>query len=129
MKNRFLSLFTLGFLTFGGYIGYMTNYTEKTTANELVVPRLVDIPRNNFKLNIDFNKELISCSDNPEKKIEVNIIKKDSIVPNYRALIRNNVPPKVIVIREMRPYKGKPISCSDVLPKIQNVEKINLHRD
>mgnify|MGYP004639487035 CR=1 FL=1 len=129
MKKRFLGLITLAFLTFGGYIGYITNYTETVTANELVVPRLVDIPRNNgFNLNIDLNNGIISCNDAPSHNIDVKVIKKDSIVYKYRTLICNKEVPKLFVVRETKPFKGKPISCSDVLPEIE-VEKINLPRD
>lgn len=133
MRLKLICVSTLFTLAFGGYIGYTTNYTETAQASELVIPRFTDIPRNNgFNLDINLNKNTITCNDSPEQNIQVKIQKKDSIIYKYKTLIRNKVMPKVYVIRETKPVKAKPSSCIDVLKSYtdnQQVEKINLRRN
>lgn len=132
MKTKLLCLATIFALGFGGLIGYTTNYTDQVNANEMVLPRFVDVPRNTgFNIDINLNKNAVSLTNNPEQSVNIKIIKKDSIV--YRTLIRNKVKPVIRFVRVPMPIHNRPISCIDVpkpnLDSILKVEKINLHRD
>lgn len=128
--NRLTALATLAILAFGGYIGYSTNYVEPATANEIVLPRFTDIPRNTgFNLDINLNKNAVSYQNSTEQDIKVNVQKKDSIVYKYKYLVKYKEP-KCYVIRMVPPVKPKPVSCSDVLAGHQKqLEKINLSRN
>lgn len=69
---------------FGGYIGYSTNYVETTTANEVTIPRFVDVPRTQgFNLDINLNNGLVTCNSQ-EQDVNVKIERKDSIIYKTR---------------------------------------------
>ena len=78
--KKILVLATLAMLSFGGFVGYTTNYTNIVQAHEPTIPRFIDVPRTNgFNLDINLNKGIVACNST-EQDIEVNIQRKDSIV-------------------------------------------------
>ena len=54
MSKKPTVLFTLAMLAFGGYVGFVTNYTNTATAHEYVIPKFTDVPRTK-----DFNIDII----------------------------------------------------------------------
>ena len=77
--KKTLVLLTLAMMGFGGYVGYSTNYVETATANEVTIPRFVNVPRTQgFNLDINLNNGLVTC-DSQEQDIKINIERKDSI--------------------------------------------------
>ena len=109
-------LTTLFMLGFGGYIGYTTNYVNTATANEVNLPRLIDVPRTNgFKLNINLNNGNVTC-DNQEQDIKVNIERKDSIIYKTRVVTKNVVHEitKHVKVREMPPMRLKKQNLSEL---------------
>lgn len=116
MRKRITFLSTLAMLAFGGYVGFITNYTNTATATETVVPRFIDVPRSNSDLYIDINlnKNAIAVKGNsPEQNINVEIQKKDSII--YLTSVVEKEVPKYIRVREMPPIKENKTSCMEVL--------------
>ena len=88
MKERILAIATLAMMGFGGYIGYSTNYVETATANEVTIPRFVDIPRTQgFNLDINLNNGLIECNGQ-EQGVSVKIERKDSIIYKTRVVTK-----------------------------------------
>lgn len=88
MKGRILAIATLAMMGFGGYIGYSTNYVETATANEVTIPRFVDIPRTQgFNLDINLNNGLIKCNGQ-EQGVNVKIERKDSIIYKTRVVTK-----------------------------------------
>lgn len=78
--KKILVLATLAMLSFGGFVGYTTNYTNIVQAHEPTIPRFIDVPRTNgFNLDINLNKETITCNST-EQDVSVTIQRKDSIV-------------------------------------------------
>lgn len=112
MKNKVLVLLTLAMMGFGGYVGYTTNYVNTTTANEVTIPRFVDIPRTQgFNLDINLNNGHVTCN-NQEQDIKVNIERKDSIVYKTRVVTKYvTVPTKV---REMPPLRERKRNLSEL---------------
>lgn len=89
--KKTLVLLTLAMMGFGGYIGYSTNYVETATANEVTIPRFVDVPRTQgFNLDINLNNGLVTC-DSQEQDIKVNIERKDSIIYRTRVVTKEVV--------------------------------------
>lgn len=89
--KKILAIATLAMMGFGGYIGYSTSYVNTATANEVTIPRIVEVPRTKgFDLNINLNKEIVTCNDT-EQGINVKIERKDSII------YRNRVVTKTVV--------------------------------
>ena len=88
MKNKILTLLTLAMMGFGGYVGYTTNYVNTATANEVILPRLVDVPRTQgFNLDINLNNGLVTCNSQ-EQDVKVNIERKDSIIYRTRVVTK-----------------------------------------
>lgn len=86
--KKTLVLLTLAMMGFGGYIGYTTNYVNTTTANEVTIPRFVDVPRTNgFNLDINLNNGTVTCN-NQEQNVNVRIERKDSIVYRTRVVTK-----------------------------------------
>lgn len=86
--KKTLVLLTLAMMCFGGYIGYSTNYVETATANEVTIPRFVDVPRTNqFSLDINLNKNTVTCNGT-EQNVKVNIERKDSIIYKTRVVTK-----------------------------------------
>ena len=110
---------------FGGYIGYTTNYVNTATANEVTLPRLVDVPRTNgFNLDINLNNGLIACNSQ-EQGVNVKIERKDSIIYKTRVVTKEVV--KYVKVRELPPFMLKlklptVVNCN----KPENLEKLNL---
>lgn len=103
--KKTLVLLTLAMMGFGGYIGYTTNYVNTTTANEVTIPRFVDIPRTNgFNLDINLNNGTVSCN-NQEQNINVKIERKDSII--YRTRVVTREVTKHVKVRELPPMRFK----------------------
>lgn len=132
MSKRPTVLFTLAMLAFGGYIGFVTNYTSLAIAHEYVIPRFTDTPRpKDFNIDINLNNNAITLNgqSNPEQNINVKIKKKDSII--YRTSIVEKEIPKYIKVREMPPIKKNKTSCTDIFQKTnqKQSEKINLSRN
>ena len=101
MKKKVLTLLTLAMMGFGGFIGYSTNYVETATANEVIVPRFVDLPRTQgFNLDINLNNGHVTCNSQ-EQDIKVNIERKDSII--YRTRVVTKEITKHVKVREMPP--------------------------
>ena len=88
MKGRILAIATLAMMGFGGFIGYSTNYVETVTANEVTIPRFVDVPRTQgFNLDINLNNGLIECNGQ-EQGVNVKIERKDSIIYKTRVVTK-----------------------------------------
>lgn len=86
--KKTLVLLTLAMMGFGGYIGYTTNYVNTATANEVTIPRFVDVPRTNgFNLDINLNNGTVTCN-NQEQNVNVKIERKDSIVYRTRVVTK-----------------------------------------
>lgn len=103
--KKTLVLLTLAMMGFGGYIGYTTNYVNTATANEVTIPRFVDVPRTNgFNLDINLNNGTVSCN-NQEQNINVRIERKDSIV--YRTRVVTREVTKHVKVRELPPVRYK----------------------
>lgn len=82
--KKTLVLLTLAMMGFGGYVGYSTNYVETATANEVTIPRFVDVPRTQgFNLDINLNNGLVTCNSQ-EQDVNVKIERKDSIIYKTR---------------------------------------------
>ena len=121
MKKKVLTLLTLAMMGFGGFIGYSTNYVETATANEVIVPRFVDVPRTQgFNLDINLNNGHVTCNSQ-EQDIKVNIERKDSII--YRTRVVTKEITKHVKVREMPPMRFK----QQNLVELCNV-KPNSHR-
>ena len=104
MKKN-LVLLTLAMMGFGGYIGYTTNYVNTATANEVTVPRFVDVPcTNGFNLDINLNNGTVTCN-NQEQDINVRIERKDSII--YRTRVVTREVTKHVKVRELPPMRYK----------------------
>lgn len=103
--KKTLVLLTLAMMGFGGYIGYTTNYVNTATANEVTIPRFVDVPRTNgFNLDINLNNGTVSCN-NQEQNIDVRIERKDSII--YRTRVVTREVTKHVKVRELPPMRFK----------------------
>lgn len=86
--KKTLVLLTFAMMCFGGYIGYSTNYVETATANEVTIPRFVDVPRTNqFNLDINLNKNTVTCNGT-EQNVKVNIERKDSVIYKTRVVTK-----------------------------------------
>ena len=135
MNKRPTILFTLAMLVFGGYIGFVTNYTNTATAHEYVIPKFTDVPRaKDFNIDINLNNNAIKLDgqSNPEQNINVEINKKDSIIYLTRASIVEKEVLKYIKVREIPPFMipKAQTNCTDVLRSyIQQSEKIYLSRN
>lgn len=116
MKKKVLTLLTLAMMGFGGFIGYSTNYVETATANEVTIPRFVDVPRTQgFNLDINLNNGLVTCNSQ-EQDIKVNIERKDSIIYKTRVVTRNVVHEitKHVKVREMPPMRFERRNLSEL---------------
>lgn len=103
--KKTLVLLTLAMMSFGGYIGYTTNYVNTTTANEVTIPRFVDVPRTQgFNLDINLNNGHVTCNSQ-EQGVKVNIERKDSII--YRTRVVTKEITKHVKVREMPPMRFK----------------------
>lgn len=119
--KKTLVLLTLAMMGFGGYIGYTTNYVNTTTANEVTIPRFVDVPRTNgFNLDINLNNGIVTCN-NQEQNISVRIERKDSIVYRTRVVTKEVI--KHVERRHHFPLREQKKN----LIELCNVES-NLHR-
>ena len=119
--KRNLVLMTLFMLGFGGYIGYTTNYVNTATANEVITPRIVDIPRTQgFNLDINLNNGLVTCNSQ-EQDVNVKIERKDSII--YRTRVVTREVAKHVKVRELPSMRYKRQNLSELC----NVEP-NLRR-
>ena len=97
--KKTLVLATLFMLGFGGYIGYTTNYVNTATANEVTLPRLIDVPRTNgFNLDINLNNGTVTCN-NQEQNVNVKIERKDSIIYQTRVVTKEVT--KHVKVREL----------------------------
>lgn len=86
--KKTLVLLTLAMMGFGGYVGYTTNYVNTTTANEVTVPRFVDVPRTQgFNLDINLNNGYVTCNSQ-EQDVNVKIERKDSIIYQTRVVTK-----------------------------------------
>ena len=112
MKNKVLVLLTLTMMGFGGYVGYTTNYVNTATANEVKLPRLIDVPRTQgFNLDINLNNGLVTCNSQ-EQGVKVNIERKDSII--YRTRFVTKEITKHVKVREMPPMRFKRQNLSEL---------------
>lgn len=103
--KKTLVLLTLAMMGFGGYIGYTTNYVNTATANEVIIPRFVDVPRTNgFNLDINLNNGIVTCN-NQEQNVNVRIERKDSIIYQTRFVTKEVT--KHVKVREMPPMRFK----------------------
>ena len=90
---------------FGGYVGYTTNYVNTATANEVTIPRFVDVPRTQgFNLDINLNNGLVTCNSQ-EQDVKINIEKKDSIVYKTKFITKEVV--KYVKVREWPSFMFK----------------------
>ena len=112
---------------FGGYIGYTTNYVNTATANEVTLPRLVDVPRTNgFNLDINLNNGLIACNSQ-EQDVNVKIERKDSIIYKTRVVTKEVI--KYVKVREIPSFAfPKPLPLKEIIrlndPPIKNLCKL-----
>ena len=110
--KKTLVLLTLAMMGFGGYVGYSTNYVETATANEVTIPRFVDIPRTQgFNLDINLNNGHVTCN-NQEQDIKVNIERKDSIVYRTRVVTKEVI--KYIERRHHFPLREQKRNLSEL---------------
>ena len=102
---------------FGGYVGYTTNYVETATANEVTIPRFVDVPRTQgFNLDINLNNGTVTCNSQ-EQDVSINVQRKDSIIYKTRVVTRNvvhEIPKQVRGLREMPPMRVKKQNLSEL---------------
>ena len=121
--KKTLVLLTLAMMGFGGYIGYTTNYVNTTTANEVTIPRFVDVPRTNgFNLDINLNNGTVTCN-NQEQNVNVRIERKDSIIYQTRFVTKEIT--KHVKVREMPPMRFKRqnlIELCTVKPNSQHIQ-------
>lgn len=118
--KKTLVLATLFMLGFGGYIGYTTNYVNTATANEVTLPRLIDVPRTNgFNLDINLNNGTVTCN-NQEQNVNVKIERKDSIVYQTRFVTREVT--KHVKVREMPPMRFKRQNLNELCSMKPNSE-------
>ena len=106
---------------FGGYVGNTTNYVNTATANEVKLPRLIDVPRTQgFNLDIILNNGHVTCNSQ-EQDVKVNIERKDSII--YRTRVVTREVTKHVKVRELP-------SMRENKQKLSNLCKIetNLNR-
>ena len=111
-------------LGFGGYIGYTTNYVNTATANEVITPRIVEIPRTQgFNFDINLNNGHVTCNSQ-EQNISVNIERKDSIIYKTRVVTRNVIHEitKPIKVREIPPLRPKNQNLSELCSMKPNSE-------
>lgn len=132
MSKKPTVLFTLAMLAFGGYVGFVTNYTNTATAHEYVIPKFTDAPRTkDFNIDINLNNNAIKLNgqSNPEQNINVEIKKKDSII--YLTSVVEKEVPKYIKVRELPSVKENKTTCTDILQRLkqQQSEKMNLSRN
>ena len=106
---------------FGGYIGYTTNYVNTATANEVTIPRFVDVPRTQgFNLDINLNNGFVTCNSQ-EQDIKINIERKDSIIYRTRVVTKE-------VVKHVKSYNMPPMrERKQNLSEFYNVES-NLRR-
>ena len=120
--KKTLALLTLAMMGFGGYVGYSTNYIETATANEVTIPRFVDIPRTQgFNLDINLNNGSVKCNSQ-EQDIEINIERKDSIV--YRTRFVTNEVTKYVKVRELPPMRSKKQNLLELCKLEPNPDRI-----
>ena len=121
--KKTLVLLTLAMMGFGGYIGYTTNYVNTATANEVTIPRFVDVPRTNgFNLDINLNNGTVTCN-NQEQNVNVRIERKDSIIYQTRFVTKEIT--KHVKVREMPPMRFKRqnlIELCTVKPNSQHIQ-------
>lgn len=120
MSKKPTVLFTLAMLAFGGYVGFVTNYTNTATAHEYVIPKFTDVPRaKDFNIDINLNNNAIKLNgqSNPEQNINVEIKKKDSII--YLTSIVEKEVPKYIKVRELPSVKENKTTCTDILQRLK----------
>ena len=121
--KKTLVLLTLAMMGFGGYIGYTTNYVNTATANEVTIPRFVDVPRTNgFNLDINLNNGTVTCN-NQEQNINVRIERKDSII--YRTRFVTKEVTKHVKVRELPPMRFKKpnlVELCTVKPNSQRIQ-------
>ena len=125
MKRKILAIATLFMMGFGGYIGYTTNYVNTATANEVIVPRFVDIPRTQgFNLDINLNNGTVTCNSQ-EQDVNINVQRKDSIVYKTRVVTRNVVHEitKHVKVREMPPMRFKRQNLSELCKVETNLRR------
>ena len=68
MNKKPTVLFTLAMLAFGGYVGFVTNYTNTATAHEYVIPKFTDVPRTkDFNIDINLNNNAIKLNGQSTK--------------------------------------------------------------
>ena len=112
---------------FGGYVGYTTNYVESATANEVTIPRFVDIPRTQgFNLDINLNNGHVTCNSQ-EQGVKVNIERKDSII--YRTRVVTKEITKHVKVREMPPMRFKQQNLVELCTVKPNSHRIQNQRD
>ena len=121
MKNKILTLLTLAMMGFGGYVGYTTNYVNTATANEVILPRLVDVPRTQgFNLDINLNNGLVTCNSQ-EQDVKVNIERKDSII--YRTRVVTREVTKHVKVRELPSMRYKRQNLSELCKVETNLRR------
>ena len=119
--KKTLVLLTLAMMGFGGYIGYTTNYVNTATANEVTIPRFVDVPRTNgFNLDINLNNGTVTCN-NQEQDVNVNIQRKDSII--YRTRVVTKEVTKHVKVREMPSMRYKRQNLSELCKVETNLRR------
>ena len=112
---------------FGGYVGYTTNYVNTATANEVKLPRLIDVPRTQgFNLDINLNNGRVTCNSQ-EQDVKVNIERKDSII--YRTRVVTKEITKHVKVREMPPMRFKKQNLVELCTVKPNSQHIQNQRD
>ena len=96
MSKKPTVLFTLAMLAFGGYVGFVTNYTNTATAHEYVIPKFTDVPRaKDFNIDINLNNNAVKLNgqSNPEQNINVKIHRQYSqsvLLPDWRTKMQED---------------------------------------
>ena len=119
--KKTLVLLTLAMMGFGGYVGYTTNYVNTATANEVTIPRFVDIPRTQgFNLDINLNNGLVTCNSQ-EQDVNVNVQRKDSII--YRTRVVTKEVTKHVKVREIPSMRYKRQNLSELCKVETNLRR------
>ena len=107
---------------FGGYVGYTTNYVNTATANEVKLPRLIDVPRTQgFNLDINLNNGIVTCNSQ-EQDVSVKIERKDSII--YRTRVVTREVTKHVKVREVPALREKRKNLSELCTVETNLQRI-----
>lgn len=101
--KRLSGIITIFVMLLSGYIGYVTNYTNTSTASPPVVKYYPEPKPYGFDLNIDLNHGRVVA--NAQSDIKVNVTRKDSII--YKVIPKVIEKTKIVRVSEQPPVRKK----------------------